>query len=77
MPRAASTGLFHGAAMLRIVELDGSLRLLEGIDLRAGGRALVTLLGDGGPDEPTLLRQASLAVDWNREDEDGAWSHLR
>lgn len=60
-----------------IVENDGSLRLLEQIELRAGERALVTLLGDDDPSETPLLSEATPATDWNREEEEDAWAHLQ
>lgn len=61
-----------------IVEKDGSLRLLENVELRAGDRVLVTL-HFGGPDrdETALLSETSLAADWERPEEDEAWSHLQ
>ena len=70
------------AAMLRtveaIVEKDGSLRLLEQVELRAGERALVTILGEeGSAHETALLSQPALADDWEREEEDRAWAHLQ
>lgn len=69
-------------AMLRtieaVVEKDGSLRLLEEVELRAGERALVTFLGDApAPSEAALLSEAALAEDWARDEEDAAWSHLQ
>ena len=60
-----------------VVENDGSLRLLEQVDLRVGERALVTLLGEEDPAEPALLSEPALAVDWDREEEDAAWAHLQ
>lgn len=61
-----------------VVEKDGSLRLLEEVELRAGERALVTLLGEK-PElaEPALLSEQSLAIDWERPEEDEAWAHLQ
>lgn len=58
-----------------VVENDGSLRLLEHVELRAGERALVTLLGEGDPAETALLSEPSLKADWDREEE--AWVHLQ
>ncbi len=61
-----------------VVENDGSLRLLEQVSLRAGERALVTILGDAAEsNETALLSQAALAADWDREEEDEAWAHLQ
>ena len=60
-----------------VVENDGSLRLLEQIELRAGGRALVTLLDEDDLAETALLSEPALAADWNRKEEDEAWAHLQ
>lgn len=61
-----------------IVEKDGSLRLLEDVELRAGDRVLVTLhSGDAAADETAFLSEASLAADWERPEEDEAWAHLQ
>jgi hypothetical protein len=62
-----------------IVEADGQVRLLEPARVTVPSRALLTIL-----DEPTeestnlgaLLSEAGLA-DWNRPEEDSAWSHLK
>ncbi len=60
-----------------VVESDGSLRLLEHIELRTGDRALVTLLDEDDPAETALLSEPALAADWNRKEEDEAWAHLQ
>jgi hypothetical protein len=60
-----------------IVEKDGSLRLLEEIDLHVGERAIVTFLDADDSIEPALLSQEALATDWGRTDEDEAWAHLQ
>lgn len=60
-----------------VVEKDGSLRLLEHLELRAGDRALVTLLGEDDPSESALLSEPALAADWDREEEDAASAHLQ
>ena len=57
-----------------VVENDGSLRLLEEVELRAGDRALVTLLDEDVADT-ALLSEAALREDWDQEDE--AWAHLQ
>ena len=63
-----------------IVDKAGNVRLLEPIQLPAARRALVTILEE----EPTvsfsetaLLSEPALAQDWNRPEEDEAWSHLQ
>jgi len=69
--------------MIRTVEalIDeyGNVRLLEPIQLPSVRRALVTILEER-PDirvpESALLSEAALE-DWNRPEEDEAWSHLQ
>ena len=63
-----------------IIEPDGKVLLLEDVRLTESHRALVTILED----EPiakasitSLLSEPSLAEDWNRPEEDEAWSHLQ
>ncbi len=62
-----------------IVEKDGQVRLLEPVAVVAPRRALLTILDEPAKEaihlsallsEPTLL-------DWNRPEEDEAWSHLQ
>ncbi|MEX2300073.1 MAG: hypothetical protein WD733_03995 [Bryobacterales bacterium] len=63
-----------------IVDEDGNVRLLEPIRLPAERRAIVTILEEApakDPSEGALLSEAALAEDWNRPEEDEAWSHLR
>ena len=60
-----------------VVEKDGSVRLLEEVELSVAQRALVTILGDDTAGETALLSEAALAQDWNREEEDEAWQHLQ
>ena len=62
-----------------IVDERGEVRLLEPLHLDRSHRALVTILADEPADahETALLSEASLAEDWNRPEEDAAWSHLQ
>lgn len=62
--------------------IDGQdrVRLLGSVHVQGVRRALVTILGDPAdppPDETALLAEPALAVDWNRPEEDAAWSHLQ
>lgn len=62
-----------------IVEADGRVRLLEPLELGVARRALLTILDEPSEDAadlPALLSEAALE-DWNRADEDEAWSHLQ
>lgn len=70
--------------MLRTVEAvideHGNVRLLENIHLPASRRALVMILEErpvAGVSESALLSEGALAEDWNRPEEDDAWSHLQ
>lgn len=63
-----------------IIDEQGNVRLLEPVQLRASHRALVTILDDApivATEETALLSESSLAKDWDRPEEDAAWSHLQ
>jgi hypothetical protein len=63
-----------------LVDQRGRVRLLEKVRLSKACRAWVTLL-----DEPATVKvngtaalsEPALAEDWNRPEEDKAWSHLQ
>jgi hypothetical protein len=53
---------------------------LETVPLPGARRALVTILDEEPgvyPNETALLSEAALAEDWNRPEEDAAWSYLQ
>ena len=57
---------------------DGVVRLKEDVQLPQGCRVIVTLLDeDTTAFEAALLSESALAEDWNRPEEDAAWSHLQ
>lgn len=62
-----------------VIDEDGNVQLLETVHLPEARRALVTILADepAGVSETALLSEQSLAEDWNRPEEDEAWSHLQ
>ncbi len=63
-----------------VIDEQGNVRLLEPIALAAPRRALVTVLEEASAlqvPETALLSEAALAEDWNRPEEDAAWSHLQ
>ncbi len=63
-----------------VIDKDGVVRLREPVSLTAARRALVTILDEepsAHPNETALLSEAALAVDWERPEEDAAWSHLQ
>ena len=60
------------------IDEQGNVRLLESIQLPKPRRAYVTILTDDlDIPETALLSEAALAEDWNRTEEDAAWSHLQ
>jgi hypothetical protein len=61
------------------VDEQGNIRLIEPVILPAGHRLLITILEETGlvVPETALLSEAALAEDWNRVEEDAAWSHLQ
>lgn len=62
-----------------LIDENGSVILLEEVHLPTARRALVTILEQPATDktETALLSEAALATDWNRSEEDEAWSHLQ
>lgn len=63
-----------------VIDEQGNVRLLEPVHLPAARRALVMILEEhpvAGVPESALLSEAALAKDWNRTEEDEAWSHLQ
>ncbi len=63
-----------------VVDEQGNVRLLESVQLQGTRRALVTILDEEpmvNVPETALLSEPSLGVDWNRPEEDAAWSHLQ
>ncbi|MCB0175813.1 MAG: hypothetical protein KDJ97_35240 [Anaerolineae bacterium] len=63
-----------------VIDEHGNVRLLEPIQLPTARRALVTILEyEPSVDLPetALLSEPALAEDWNRPEEDAAWSHLQ
>ena len=63
-----------------VIDEQGNVRLLEPIRLGAARRALVMILEEqptAGVSETALLSEQTLGEDWNRPEEDEAWSHLQ
>ena len=63
-----------------VIDETGQVRLLESINLPAARRALVTILEEEPAtsiSETALLSESALAEDWNKPEEDAAWSHLQ
>ncbi len=62
-----------------VIDQQGQVNLLEPVQLPAMRRALVTILEEEPVihvPETALLSEAALAKDWDRLEEDEAWSHL-
>jgi hypothetical protein len=63
-----------------VIDERGNVRLLEPIRLQEARRALVMILEEQpstGVSETALLSEQALGEDWNRPEEDEAWSHLQ
>jgi len=63
-----------------VIDADGVVRLLETVPLSGTRRALIMILDEepgAYPSETALLSEAALAEDWNRPEEDAAWSYLQ
>jgi len=63
-----------------VIDEDGKVRLLEPVRPPTARRALVMILEEGPAaelSEGALLSEAALAQDWNRPEEDEAWSHIQ
>ncbi|MGC9397291.1 MAG: hypothetical protein ACP5J4_20795 [Anaerolineae bacterium] len=67
-------------AVEAVIDKKGKVRLLSPIRLSTARRAIVTILDEewyGDVAETALLSEAALAEDWNRPEEEAAWSHLQ
>jgi hypothetical protein len=62
-----------------VIDEKGQVQLLESIHLPTARRALVTILEEPATSvtETALLSEPALAEDWNRPEEEAAWSHLQ
>ena len=63
-----------------VIDEEGNVHLLQPIRLAETRRALVTILEEqpaAGVSETALLSEQTLSEDWNRPEEDEAWSHLQ
>ena len=59
------------------IDEQGNVQLLQPIQLPKPRRAYVTILADERDiPETAFLSEAALAEDWDRPEEDAAWSHL-
>jgi hypothetical protein len=59
------------------IDTDGHVDLKESVHLLHSCRAFVTIIDVSDVSETSLLSEAALAVDWEKPEEDAAWSHLQ
>ena len=59
------------------IEANGEIHLLEPVRVAHTCRAIVTIIDEPDVPETALLSQEALARDWERPEEDAAWSHLQ
>ena len=61
-----------------IIDEQGNVRLLKPVHLASPRRALVIILEEPAESvsETALLSETALAQDWDRPEEDEAWSHF-
>ncbi len=62
-----------------VIDEQNNVRLLEPVQLSGPRRALVIILDEPAfaVPETTLLSEPALAEDWNRPEEEAAWSYLQ
>ncbi|MBN2232973.1 MAG: hypothetical protein JW781_09175 [Deltaproteobacteria bacterium] len=62
-----------------IIEKNGEVHLQQPVHLSSACRAIVTIFDKeyDTASETALLSETALSEDWNREEEEEAWSHLQ
>jgi hypothetical protein len=60
-----------------VVDESGNVRLLEDVKLTGPCRAIVTIVDDTLRTEETAVLSERVLADWNRPEEDAAWSYLQ
>lgn len=65
-------------AIEAVIDEQNNVRLLESIPLAGARRAVVIVLDEPATivPETALLSEPALAEDWDRPEEDAAWSYL-
>ena len=58
------------------VDANGNIKPTEPVNLLPGSRVLITVLDAPEISEISVLSEVALARDWNRPEEDVAWSCL-
>lgn len=59
------------------IDVNGEIRLQEPVHLTHACRAIVTIIEVPDVSETALLSEQSLATDWERTEEEDAWSLLQ
>jgi len=62
-----------------LIDQNGKLRITDQTNLPKSRRVLITILNEEPVDEViniALVSESALARDWERPEEDEAWSHL-
>jgi hypothetical protein len=59
------------------IEANGNIHLIEPVRLPHACRAIVTIIEEQEIPETALLSESALSKDWNRPEEDKAWSRLQ
>ncbi len=59
------------------IERNGEIHLIEPLHLTHSCHAIVTIMEEPDVSGTALLSQQALAHDWERPEEDAAWSHLQ
>ncbi len=62
-----------------VIDEQGNVKILQPVSFQGTRRALVVVLDEPALTvaETALLSEAALAEDWNRPEEDEAWSYLK
>ena len=60
-----------------IIEKDGAAHLKGPVHLVSSYQAIVAVIDESSVPETALLSEEAFAENWNRPEEDKAWSHLQ
>ena len=62
-----------------VIDEQGNVKILQPVSFQGTRRAFVVVLDEPALTvaETVLLSEAALAEDWNRPEEDEAWSYLK
>jgi len=62
-----------------VIDEQGNVKILQPVSFQGARRALVVVLDEPALPiaETALLSEAALAEDWNRPEEEEAWSYLK